>query len=307
MFVTRGALETQFSRTNNHVSKMKTWKESGKPFKDESRQDHVPSIPQQSHRPITEERLSQAERLSKGIGCKVFRVDEKTVVKTGDDTRMAEAAAMSFVREKTGLPVPKVLDAYVDAESSNVFIVMEYIDGRPLDEKWDSYSELQKRSIECQLEKYLKEMRQISGTFVGSVDGSLCHDPLFDDAPTLSGPFESEAAFHEGLVSVMKEKGYSAWTDMVIRFIEKIPPHRIVFTHNDIAPRNILVRDAKVVGIVDWEFAGFYPEYWEYVKAFCWPDWQSSWIKEGVLDKILEPYLLELAYMMHVRNIIWGF
>ena len=262
---------------------------------------------QQINRPITKDLLSQAERLSKGIACKVYRVDAKTVVKTGDDIRMAEAATMRFVRENTMLPVPEVLDAYVDAESSHVCIVMEYIDGRPLDEEWDSYDELQKRSVESQLQEYLKEMRQISGIFVGSVDGSSCHDQLFDDVPTLSGPFESETAFHEGLISAMREKGSSTWTDMVIRFVEKLPPHKILFTHNDIAPRNILVREAKVVGIVDWEFAGYYPEYWEYVKAFCWPDWQSNWIKEGVLDNILEPYTLELAYIMHARNIIWGF
>ncbi|CAF9924280.1 MAG: hypothetical protein ALECFALPRED_002721 [Alectoria fallacina] len=211
----------------------------------------------QINRSITKELLSQAERLSKGIGCKVYRVDAKTVVKTGDDIRMAEPATTRFAREKTRLPVPEVLDAYVDAESSHVCIVMEYIDGRPLDEEWDSYDRAQKRSVESQLQDYLKEMRQTSGIFVGSVDGIRCHDQLFDDVPTLSGPFESETAFHEGLISAMKEKGSSTWTDMVIRFIEKLPPHKIEFTHNDIAPRNILVREAKVVGIVDWEFAGF--------------------------------------------------
>ncbi len=35
----------------------------------------------------------------------------------------------------------------------------------------------------------------------------------------------------------------------------------------------MLVRDAKVVEIVDRELAVFYPEYWEFVKAYYWADW----------------------------------
>ncbi|KAK4692639.1 hypothetical protein P7C71_g4604, partial [Lecanoromycetidae sp. Uapishka_2] len=267
----------------------------------------IPRIPPPDRILINEELLSKAERLTKGNVCQVYRINNTTVVKTGDGIRMAEATTMHFIKEKTSVPVPKVLDSYVDTDTGHVCIIMEYIDGKPLDEEWDSYSDLQKRSVESQLKQYFDEIRQIPGTFVGSIDGSNCNDQLFDNDPTLSGPFDSEAAFQTGLIAAIKERGSQTWTDVVIRFIEAMPAHKIVFAHNDIAPRNILVRDAKVVGIVDWEFSGFYPEYWDYVKAFCWPDWQSSWIKEGVVDRILEPYLLELAYILHARDIIWGF
>ena len=184
---------------------------------------------------------------------------------------------------------------------------MTYIDGRPLDEEWDSYDESQKQSVQSQLRRYLDEIRQIHGSYVGSVDGSECHDPLFDDVATRRGPFENETTFHRGLIDAIQEKSDRPWNTIVTRFIEAMPSHKIVLTHNDIAPRNILVRNAEVVGIADWELSGYYPEYWEYVKAFCWPDWQSSWIKEGVIDTILKPHLLELSYILHARDIIWGF
>ena len=47
--------------------------------------------------------------------------------------------------------------------------------------------------------------------------------------------------------------------------------HDIVFTHGDLAPRNVLVlEDGTVSGLIDWEYAGWYPEHWEYVKAlYC--------------------------------------
>lgn len=54
--------------------------------------------------------------------------------------------------------------------------------------------------------------------------------------------------------------------------------HEIVSTHGDFAPRNILVdEEGYVTAILDWESAGWYPEYWEYIRAFRhlkpMPDW----------------------------------
>ena len=92
-------------------------------------QPHEPSEATQQNHAITKDLLSQAERLTRGPVCKVFRLDESTVVKTGGAVRMAEAATLSLVREKISVPVPKVLDAYVHAESKHVYIVMDYIDG----------------------------------------------------------------------------------------------------------------------------------------------------------------------------------
>jgi len=51
--------------------------------------------------------------------------------------------------------------------------------------------------------------------------------------------------------------------------------NRIVFTHGDPHPRNIIVEQTssleggtyKISGIVDWEESGFYPEYVESTKA----------------------------------------
>ena len=182
---------------------------------------------------------------------------------------------------------------------------MKYVDGGTLDTEWDSYTPLQKRGCVEQLKSYLDELRSVSGTFIGSVDGSRCEDQFFDNSPELSGPFQSMNAFHNGLIKALRASGQSAWTDMVIRFIETLPQYRIVLTHNDLAPRNIIIRDGTVLAIVDWEFAGFHPDYWEYVGSLCWANWQSSFIKEGVLDQILQSCLIELAYMQHARNILW--
>ena len=63
-----------------------------------------------------------------------------------------------------------------------------------------------------------------------------------------------------------------------------------VFTHGDIAPRNILVSndlEKTVLGIVGWESAGWYPAYWEYanmMKPSQDHDWQL-WMDRTAPEK----------------------
>jgi thiamine kinase-like enzyme len=51
------------------------------------------------------------------------------------------------------------------------------------------------------------------------------------------------------------------------------------FTHADLCPRNIIVRNGCVAAIIDWEFARWYLEYWEFTKAnynyFLGEDWED--------------------------------
>lgn len=81
--------------------------------------------------------------------------------------------------------------------------------------------------------------------------------------------------------------------------------HKTVLTHSDLSPRNILIQRNQIVAIVDWEMAGFYPAYWEYVKALYHPDWQSERIADGAVEEILESYHLEHAILLHVQAVVW--
>lgn len=40
--------------------------------------------------------------------------------------------------------------------------------------------------------------------------------------------------------------------------------HDIVFTHGDLHLHNVIVKDGHVSGIIDWECAGWMPDYWEF-------------------------------------------
>ncbi|EFE34612.1 uncharacterized protein ARB_06375 [Trichophyton benhamiae CBS 112371] len=43
--------------------------------------------------------------------------------------------------------------------------------------------------------------------------------------------------------------------------------HKVYFTNSDIHMTNLFVTRGRLSGVVDWENAGFKPEYWEYIRA----------------------------------------
>jgi tRNA A-37 threonylcarbamoyl transferase component Bud32 len=254
-------------------------------------------------RRISSEELRKAERFVKFAP--VFKVDAHTVVKSGDCVRLAEAAAMKLVRDQTTIPVPKVFNAYKDDVSGHVRIVMEFVEGNVLDDVWDKFSDDQKKDVIRQLRGYLSQLRNIKGSFIGSVDGTACEDQLFTDEIGAYGPYEDEDAFNQGIATALQRSQQGAWVNIVADMVLKsLHGHGLVMTHGDFGPRNI-VQGTTVVAILDWELSGYYPEYWEYVKALYRPAWESGWIKERVVDKILQPYLPELAVILHTREIIW--
>ncbi|CAG8948723.1 hypothetical protein HYFRA_00001844 [Hymenoscyphus fraxineus] len=235
----------------------------------------------------------------------VWKVDALTVAKSGNATRMGEAAAMKLVRSKTSVPVPKVFNAYIVEETNDPCILMEFVEGDVLRDVWDDMTHDEKASIVSQLKGFMDELRSIKGEFIGAVDETPCVDRIFEGNSSRYGPYGNEAEFHEGLIAAMKISQENVWVDMVAEFIRAMPKHEIVLTHSDLAPRNIIVRGGKVVAILDWEYHGFYPAYWEYVKACYRPDWSSGWMKERVVERIMQQYTLEHAVLLHTRDIVW--
>ncbi len=76
-----------------------------------------------------------------------------------------------------------------------------------------------------------------------------------------------------------------------------------VFTHGDLSSLNILVRGDKIVGIIDWERAGWYPSYWEYTTASQVNPMNYFWREE--IDKFLDPMHKELE-MEKIRQKYFG-
>ncbi|KAK0721768.1 hypothetical protein B0T26DRAFT_739204 [Lasiosphaeria miniovina] len=211
-----------------------------------------------------------------------------------------EFNALQVVRQHTSIPVPQPLDVVweetesdgdvpVSSESrvyryrpdDQAYLLITEVPGVRLQQCLHITSDRDNEHIATQLKDYMAQLRAIPKSVnpemaICNTLGEPCRDPRLQGEFPI-GPFPDEASFSR----LMR------YPDDPARH-----GHKIVFTHADLNPRNILVervvrRDGTrggwaVRGIVDWETAGYYPEYWDATKARFegWPLRHTEMMKE---------------------------
>lgn len=189
-----------------------------------------------------------------------------------------EYATLELVRRHTDMPVPRALDLVSD--STNFYLLTTRVPGYKLGLCLDSMSDQDTAILVRDLGRHLAALREIPRPqgwkhgIANTADG-----PCFDyrinaaldedeDRGEMVGPFLTENDFNETLRC-------GALPDVVHR-----AGHKIVFTHGDLNMRNVLVDEhGRLSGIVDWENAGWFPEYWDYTKAFFVTKLGRRWLK----------------------------
>ena len=188
-----------------------------------------------------------------------------------------ELEAMQFVLQRSSIRVPRVHRVYrIDNPDHNangrLHIVMEELPGKPLGHVIHHWTPQQADVFARDLAHVIEQLRQLepppaAKKRIGSAAGGVNRDGRLSCHPF--GPFNSVTAFHTYL---RRGRPLDHWGDRptVIKVHERPEDHySIKFAHSDLVPKNILVDgNGHITGIVDWEFAGWYPEYWEYTKAY---------------------------------------
>lgn len=206
---------------------------------------------------------------------------------------------MKFVSSSTTVPVPKVLLAF--EHKKRVYIVMERLPGQPLSDGWAQRSAESKAKIFDQLRLMVQEMRNLQPPQDSGVS-NVCGGPIFD--PRLPneahwGPFRSIRDFHRELRNGIELNNIKdvntipAKLEELIQFHEQ-PWDKPVFTHGDLSSLNILVDGDTIVGIVDWETAGWLPPYWEYTCAWDANPQNRFWQQEVDNFLVARPHDLEM-------------
>lgn len=192
----------------------------------------------------------------------------KIVPKLDDYT---EYTSMQYlVRHGADIPTPMPLGLVNSEETAYIF--MSFIPGITLDKIWSTLCQEQKVSISSQLNDILLKMRGLrvpDGVSLGGMCGEGCKDTR-RHTRICREVLETCAEFEDFRFS---NPGFGSST--YISLLRDISLHQnadIVFSHGDFRTENILVqanqRDNYVVtGIIEWEKSGFYPEYFECLKA----------------------------------------
>jgi len=202
----------------------------------------------------------------------VFQVGENVVVKISQDLDEDEHQVLQFLEKRLPtIPTPRALGLITIASTSFMFMTM--IPGVTLEKRWPSLSTEAKMHIRCVLAETLAGLREFElpqGAPFGSPVGRRLSKDVRRHERISVDPIYSEAEFNDFLLSSPSSRaapGYKNWLRSLLRV-----DHRIVFSHADFHPRNIMVVDGpdgviELSGILDWEASGFYPEYWEQLKA----------------------------------------
>lgn len=266
----------------------------------------------------------------------VLGLNSELIVKVGYDIDINHIHTLDYIKQQAPhTPIPEIHGVLQQSDGKRIFLFMSRLPGEPLDSKWKLLSTDQKISIKVQLGAIVADFRSIPAPPAEEVNAVLgggnprrCKDTR-RHVRIATGPISNEIEFNKFLAS-NPTRSEDDGIAMIKSYLDA--DHKIVMTHGDLHPRNIMVtinprssdRDAgeassqerldtitgtsnlsnsqvTVTGILDWEMCGWYPEYWEYVKALNtitiggdFGDWWSYlpgnigvWPKEHAVDVML--------------------
>lgn len=200
---------------------------------------------------------ARVQRLPFGLYLK-----EHSSVRAGNNEFNALRLAHKYT---TTSPAPTAIDMVLLPASDKCYVLSTRLPGLPLSRCVYALSDQDLNHVATQLKDYLAQLRSIPGPAnteapISNTAGEAIMDTRIKEG-TPVGPFADEASFSQllGFPDDPARRG-----------------HKVVFTHADMNPRNIMVDRSvrpdstlgwSLSGIVDRESAGYYPEYWEYTKA----------------------------------------
>ncbi|KAF2219684.1 kinase-like domain-containing protein [Elsinoe ampelina] len=141
-----------------------------------------------------------------------------------------EAACLQLVQTETDVPVPRVL---CDFEDDNAYyLITEYIEGVGMNE----LTEDQKAVVKQELLTHIDSLHKLKSARLGGPSGLVIP------------PYRIRLATEQ-----------DKWR------LKETDSEQYVFCHNDLSQHNVIVDPdtLKINAIVDWEYAGFYPAYFE--------------------------------------------
>ncbi|KAL1970916.1 hypothetical protein VTN77DRAFT_2750 [Rasamsonia byssochlamydoides] len=195
---------------------------------------------------------------------------------SGDHMTFLESSFFQSSNSPCVLPSPaEVREAAIRVNIAS----HQLVQGETLEKRWDSLTAEQKAAFREQLRSMVVLLRKLkqaqSDQFIGHIARQPLHDVIFiaNSCPP-AGPFATVRDFHDWFAWLPCRHNPNP-PSAVNPMRQGLPDNAdIVFSHGDLHRSNILIAPCpsspgglSVCAIVDWQQAGWYPEYWEYAKA----------------------------------------
>lgn len=209
-----------------------------------------------------------------------YILKERPIINWGGDDYMGpDVVTTDWVRENTTIPVSAEIKYWKDSHSH--FFLMKKVPGESLQTAWPRLNTEEKKKYACEVAEYIAQLRTHTAPKPQTVDGAparntlLKIDEFIDDSVRVMTLAEDKETWWAYAEKAFTERSPSWRESFKARYPNHTAPY--VLSHGDLNTGNIMVHDGHVSGIIDWEHAGYYPDWWEY--AYVWtfvqePEWQ---------------------------------
>lgn len=244
----------------------------------------------------------------------VYHLSPNLIVKAHEPECEKDGVKAMEIARDIGVRAPNVKRIVELEKSRRTFVIMEKIHGSNLYDCWQQLGWLTTFKLAFQLRGYIRRMRTLTSPTVGGLATGITRSiwieddyrlPLYANSKCLAAFLNfwcnyDPPQFRNGKTFA---NGYHG--------ISFPPDQKLVFTHQDLAPRNMLIDSENRLWLVDWDFSGWFPIYFEYAGMqnfgdfpWTWLDklrWRIfSWISVGV-------YKLEKMALSHARHwFLWN-
>lgn len=147
-------------------------------------------------------------------------------------------------------------------------------------------------------------MRRYTLPYIGRPDRRPTYHPYAVIRAGSCGPFEKEEDFEKWCYQRISGRFLTRWKSGLALKQRKGVPSKFVLTHGDLTPRNIMVEGNRITGIIDWDTAGFFPEYAEYAFNMILNQGMEDWWKP-VLEEMLTPYPKEICQLTKLAQSLY--
>ncbi|KAK2763869.1 hypothetical protein FQN54_009487 [Arachnomyces sp. PD_36] len=204
-----------------------------------------------------------------------------------------EAHALELVAKHTTLNAPRVLDFIEFPAGEKSWMLTTRIEGDIAGKCLPLMDTDELEQFRIDFRNYVEQLRSIPNPYphlICSPLGGGCQDCRIDNNNGSTGPYDTIADFNKRLMAMCNPIPDAADRAVVADVHSR--SYRVFFAHADLNPANVLIHNGRLSGFVDWEFAGWYPEYWEYTKAcYIVHRWQL-WLE--TMEKAFPEYPDEL-------------
>ncbi|KJZ73984.1 hypothetical protein HIM_06652 [Hirsutella minnesotensis 3608] len=255
--------------------------------------------------------IGKSPRLEQHSG--IARLSNRYLAKAYDPASAEDTLEAVEVAHRLGIRVPRFVRS---VRCGDMVFAMERVEGDTLQDAWPSLGWWRSLRLALQLRRFILKMRSVTSKTAGSLVTGDCRSFWLDDhfgLPARAMPSDISAffTFWANFISIRQELKKDSHHHSSLTGIPPLSLSRLVFTHHDLAPRNMVVDSSNGLWLLDWDFAGFYPAYFEYASMYNFtlpPDWDIlsrirwnlfTWIAAGRPEK--ESRLLRIARSKFLR------